>query len=869
MKIELLGRTSVIFLISVLLVCAFNIKINAQNLSDSIYHDLDELVADHPSLTSINTYQLKIKEEYSNLKTDEERMALLIMHCNLGYYLKKYEKHYDAIHHYQKAWSLYNNYDLTNYDIIEYCLKPLGNLLTITGNYADAENIITHYMRLAKSQKNEEAYTAGIINLSVVYHNIGNYHDALELLENHLEKETISDAQKELIENNIATNLMALQMHDEAKKRVESQKKKSVSSLKTKAQLLIKEKEYAAAKKVFEEIELLLIERKSPRQLAKFYVEKASFHSYRSEKDSALSLLHKAFKLLLPGFELEEVMQNSSLLYPENTFIDIFDGLAQYSDGLNNKLSYYDLSFYVSGLLMNKINDSQSQLIYQTSNRDRSEKCLQLLFKEFQNSNNDSLIWRGLKYAEQNKARVLKGSLNRKSLIEQYPNDSLLQIQQQFFAEQQSLIGKLVRKQFSNPNDGNESMISQKFIDLNIKISETQNLINEKYPHSALRNKIKFDSLQKQLQTDDAQMLYYFFGGEDLYFFKIDQSNISWVKNKASNDFKDELVQFIQLFESPSLINNDISHFVSQSFKFNQLLGNDINEKHRNLIIIPDGLLSFLPFEALMKQKTNHSNFNKMPFWLKDHTISYNASLEFYQQNQKEISLKNIYGAFPIYKNTDRYLKSSEKEAEMIRDKFKGKMDQNENATKANFLEKANQFDVLHLSTHASGGSFSVPAYIEFIDDVLLLPELYAQNIKTSLVVLSACETGVGKIIKGATPMSLARGFHFAGAKNILMTQWKVNDFATFNLMNYFYEALLNNKSPANANQKAKISYLNDKSINNLEKSPYYWAGFTYYGKPNSGNQTDTDFKFLYIAILCVIIFLIGFYVFRRVQKKQ
>ncbi len=869
MKIELLGRTSLIFSIAVLLVCAFNIKINAQNLSDSIYHDLDELVADYPSLTSINTYQLKIKEEYSNLNTDEERMALLIMHCNLGYYLKEYEKHYDAIHHYQKAWSLYNNYDLTNYDIIEYCLKPFGNLLTITGNFADAENIIKHYMKLAKSQKKEDVYTAGVINLSVVYHNIGSYHDALELLESHLEKETISEAQKGLIENNIATNLLALEMHDEAKRSIESQKNKSVSGLKTKVQLLIKEKEYAAARKVFDEIELLLIERKSPRQLAKFYVEKASFHFYISEKDSALTLLHNAFRLLLPGIELEEVKQNSSLLYPENTFIDIFDGLAEYSEGLNNKLNYYDLSFYVSGLLMDKINDSQSQLIFQTSNRKRSEKCLRLLFNEFQDSNNDSLIWRGLKYAEQNKVRVLKGSLSRKSLIEQYPNDSLLKYQKQIFEEQQSLIGELVRKQFSNPNDKKESMLSQKFIALSIKISETQNLINEKYPHSALRNKIKFDSLQKQLQTDDAQMLYYFFGDEDLYSFKIDQSNISWVKNRVGDDFKDELVQFIQLFESPSLINNDIQYFVSQSFKFNQLLGNDINEKHRNLIIIPDGLLSFLPFEALMKEEINHSNFNKMPFWLKDHTISYNASLDFYQQNKTEISLENIYGVFPIYKNTDRYLKSSEKEAEMIRDKFNAKIDQNENATKTNFLDHANQFDVLHLSAHASGGSFSVPAYIEFIDDVLLLPELYAQSLETSLVVLSACETGVGKIIKGATPMSLARGFHFAGAKNILMTQWKVNDFATFNLMNHFYEDLQRNKSPAISIRKAKISYLDDKSINNLEKSPYYWAGFTYYGKPINGNQTDANFKFLYIAILCVIILLFGFYASRSVQKKQ
>ncbi|WP_375578380.1 CHAT domain-containing protein [Marivirga tractuosa] len=869
MIFELSGRLSLIFSISVLLICLFSFKTTAQNLSDSIYHDLDELVADYPSLTSINTYQLKIRERYSNLKSDEERLALLILRCNLGYYLKEYEKHYDAIQHYQKAWSLYKNFDLANYDIIEYCLKPLGNLLTITGNFADAENIITHYMELSKSDQNDEAYTSGIINLSVVYHNIGNYHEALKLLENHLENGNITDAQKRLIENNIATNLLALGMNEEAQERINNQKEKSISSLKNKAQLLLKEKDFNAVGKVFEEIELRLIERKSPRQLAKFYVEKSSFHYIQLEKDSALKSLNKALKLLLPNIEIEEIRKNKSLLYPENTFIDIFDAYAQYSEGLNPKLSYYDLSFYVEGLLMNKINDPQSQLIYQTSNRKRSEKCLQLLYQEFQKSDNDSLMWKALSYAEQNKARVLKNSLNRKSLIEQYPNDSLLQFQQQLLKEQQSLIGELVREQFSNPNEEGESNLNQKFIELSFKISEVQNLINEKYSHSELRNTIKLDSLQKQLQADDAQLLYYFFGGEDLYSFKIDQSNISWIKNNASEDFKNELVRFIQLFESPSLINNDIPHFVSQSFRFNQILGNEINEKNKNLIIIPDGLLSFLPFEALISKEINHSNFSKIPFWLTDHTITYNLSLEFYQQNQKGISLESIYGVFPIYKNTDRYLKSSEMEAEMIRDKFKGKIDRNANATKANFLKNANQFDILHLSTHASGGSFSVPAYIEFIDDVLLLPELYAQNFEASLVVLSACETGVGKIIKGATPMSLARGFHFAGVQNILMTQWKVNDFATFNLMNHFYEDLQNSQSPSLAIKNAKISYLEDQSVNNLEKSPYYWAGFTYYGKPNNGDQADRDFNYLYIVILFGIIFLFGFYIFRRAQKKQ
>jgi hypothetical protein len=855
-------NSNLICLVFIVLISFFSTKISAQNLTDSIYNDLDELVENYPSLSSIKTMQLKTEERYSSLTTDEERLAVVILRCNLAFYLKEYEKHYGAIQQYQKAWRTYYSHDLTNYDIIEYCLKPLGNLLTITGNFADAENIIVHYMQMAHSVDNDEAYTAGIINLSVVYNNIGNYKEALELLERHHEKGGLNKAQKELIENNIASNMLALKMHEEVQRKIETTEVKSISSLKNKAQIHIEHEEYTKARILFKEIEALLIKENSPRQLAKFYVEEASFYYLISDIKSARRLLKKALNLLLPKIEFEEIWQNKSLLYPENTLIEIFDALARYSEDVKLKLEFFSLSFYVEELLLEKINDSQSKLIFQTSYRKRSEKCLELLYNEYIKSSDDSLVWEAFQFAEKSKTMILKESANRKSLLEQNPSDSLLIYKEELLSRQQTLIGELIRKQLADSEDEFQKL-NEGFIDLSYDLREVQIAIERKY-NQITNTKWDNDALQRQLKDDDAQLLYYFYGEQDLYSFHIEKENISWQKILLDDRFQEQLVIFIQSFDSPPLINNNVDHFVNNAFFLSEILGQDLTENHKNLIIVPDGLLSFLPFEALLRKEVMHSNFSKMPFWLKGFNITYNLSSGFYVENQMDLNLESLYGVFPVFKDSERYLKYSEKESELIAGIFEESVDKYQKATKSNFLEKANQFDILHLSTHAKGGSFSIPAYIEFADDVLLLPELYAQNLAASLVVLSACETGVGKIIKGTTPMSLARGFQYAGVQNILMTQWQVNDFATSILMERFYKELGESKSPSNSIRKARISYLNDKSISNIEKSPYYWAGFTYYGKLNKERKSIFGLKYLLIFGLVLIIVLFGIYYSNR-----
>jgi CHAT domain-containing protein len=115
-------------------------------------------------------------------------------------------------------------------------------------------------------------------------------------------------------------------------------------------------------------------------------------------------------------------------------------------------------------------------------------------------------------------------------------------------------------------------------------------------------------------------------------------------------------------------------------------------------------------------------------------------------------------------------------------------------------------------------------------DGYLRLHDIYNLNLPAELVVLSACQTGVGKQIKGEGLIALTRGFMYAGAKSVVASLWKVNDAATSELMAEFYKQMFTNKlKPAAALREAQRNIAKQKRY----QSPYYWAGFFLQGDWN------------------------------------
>lgn len=113
-------------------------------------------------------------------------------------------------------------------------------------------------------------------------------------------------------------------------------------------------------------------------------------------------------------------------------------------------------------------------------------------------------------------------------------------------------------------------------------------------------------------------------------------------------------------------------------------------------------------------------------------------------------------------------------------------------------------------------------------DGFLRLNEVFNLKLSADMVVLSACQTGMGKEVRGEGLIGLTRGFMYAGAPRVVVSLWSVSDAATAELMTRFYRGVLMEKMrPAKALQAAQVSMLNDKRF----ASPFYWAAFIQQGE--------------------------------------
>jgi CHAT domain-containing protein len=112
---------------------------------------------------------------------------------------------------------------------------------------------------------------------------------------------------------------------------------------------------------------------------------------------------------------------------------------------------------------------------------------------------------------------------------------------------------------------------------------------------------------------------------------------------------------------------------------------------------------------------------------------------------------------------------------------------------------------------------------------ILRLGDVYNLNLPVELVVLSACETALGKRVKGEGLVGLTRGFMYAGAPRVLASLWKVDEVATADLMKLFYEGMLGPRKlrPAAALREAQKQMYAE----NPQASPFYWAGFILQGE--------------------------------------
>lgn len=287
----------------------------------------------------------------------------------------------------------------------------------------------------------------------------------------------------------------------------------------------------------------------------------------------------------------------------------------------------------------------------------------------------------------------------------------------------------------------------------------------------------------------------------------------------------------------------------------------------KRLIIIPDDELNYLPFEALTDQQGK--------YLLEKFAVQYQYSTALLRKPKtRQDKLNGTLAFAPFIResygdSTGFFLTRLPASREEV-SQLPGKIFTDSGATKTNFMNNANQHGIIHLATHAVvNNEFPLRSYIAFYpgheDYRLYAQEIYNMNLdSTQLIILSACETGAGQLVKGEGLMSLSRAFAYAGCPNIITSLWKAEDKTTAFITRQLHHYIDNGLSKDVALQRAKLDLLKNKEMDPRFKTPNYWAHLLFIGDYQPANHTKA-----WWWIAAGIIVLTTTYLFIKQKKKS
>lgn len=359
-----------------------------------------------------------------------------------------------------------------------------------------------------------------------------------------------------------------------------------------------------------------------------------------------------------------------------------------------------------------------------------------------------------------------------------------------------------------------------------------------------------------------------------LYAFVISASEIKKMSIDWPSSMSEDITEFHRLSQKTSIVKNkNKKRFIELSNKlYNKLLKpieNQIAGKER-LIVIGDGVLNYLPFELLLKNN-QQKDFKDLDYLLKDYEISYHYSATFYAKRKvkRTFDSEQLLAFAPVFGDSDGSSKFrtedtrswpdsifqsmrgdrfvplywSEKEVVAINNLFESKSLKNntillhDKANEQNLKNLSKEpFKYIHIASHSfsnldqprfSGIACSVGSNSkEEEDGILYVGEIYNLSLNADLVVLSSCESGIGKLLKGEGMLGINRSFIYAGVPNIVFSLWKVNDEKSSQLMTAFYKNMLNGQTYSQALRSAKLEMLEDE----MSALPVYWSPFVLIG---------------------------------------
>ncbi|MFC2107655.1 CHAT domain-containing protein [Bacteroidota bacterium] len=652
------------------------------------------------------------------------------------------------------------------------------------------------------------------------------------------------------------------------------------------------------------------------------WLAKGNMYSEMKNYTTALECYHKATYFLVEGFDEKDKFKDPEIemLNADAQLVDILSRKASSAYNVymmeDNDRKYLDESLNLNELLILLIEkirsgylDDESKMLMIQETRDILNQALNVAYKAFEHNNDMGVFNKAFSFAEKSKAALLSSAIsdeeNKKSYgipvnTQNFEKDIL--VETDFYEK------KIYEEEHEKSPDLSKITIWQsKLLDLSQKYDSLLHVLMERYP---VYYRLKYDKkvagvrdVQRMLKRNSA-LIEYSITDSLLYTFIISKNDFELYRNPIDSTFFNNINDIVEIIRDDQFGNisyEDFENYIKCSnYLYELLIGQSkILKKGMRLHIIPDNQLGYLPFEVLLTSIPQDVafEFKSLPYMLYDHSVnySYSATMLIQQEERGNVNDIKTIAFAPAYNNvenidTSKFLASRDyrdalvplrfaiDELNGIKEIVNSDLYFNDDASEANFWKLASGYDIIHFAMHTLINNDN-PMYSQLVftltndtlennDGLLNTYEIYNADLNAQLAILSACNTGFGKLHKGEGVMSLARGFFYAGVPSVVMTLWAVLDRSGAQLMKNFYFYLEKGEDIDIALQKAKIQYL--QGSDEITSHPYLWSAYVSLGDPAAIYPGKKGIN-IYILIIgaTILVFTIAFLVYRKKKSRS
>lgn len=653
-----------------------------------------------------------------------------------------------------------------------------------------------------------------------------------------------------------------------------------------------------------------------PVMRAECFFQWGKLASQNKEPDSAIYFYNRGLQSLLkkPMSYEEIILNNYDEIISRSLFIDCLKELStvyetRYNatkslDELKKSLFYLDMVIHIIQDSKYGFRSEESKYSISENEKEVYLKAIDLCYMLYDITGDAQMLSKIFEYSEKNKSSILLSEIRNMEAFE-YSDIPLEMLQRE--RELKHSISAYINLEHAENLSMTKDVKKLKLYDslLFELTKEYDKLIDDfevSYPdYYNLKyntNVISLEEIKTQLKSDEA-LLEYISGDSVMYIMVVTRKSTFITKQHPGSHYLSYLLGLLDIikhYPDSKGVNDEYYRFQKYALYLYNLLFDPVNElvAGKKLFIIPDEQLYYLPFDVLIEKKNNavnHTDYKSLAYLLKKFNISYGYSATlllnypgYHRKNYKDsfIAFAPDYAEKGIVMHSNDYYKrlrdsiyaieNAEKEIKSLNKILHGKIFIKDRATEKNFRKYAKNTKIIHLAMHTILNEQN-PLFSKLVfqtdssfDGFLNTYELYNLKINAKLAVLSSCNTGTGKLFKGEGIGSLSRGFYYAGCPGMVITLWKISDYATHKLMLEFYSGLIRGKNTSGALRNAKLNFL--KESDKLTSHPFFWSSFVLIG------EDDIIFPRMFVkyaisGIVIILAALASIWVFMNRKRRN